>query len=72
MTQNETSIKNNNEKTDTNATDILANKMELADMKDNIINLTKENERLAKSLDDQIDRSMRETLMFGGIGGKER
>ena len=41
-------------------------------MKTKVELLEKDNEQLAKSLDEQIDRNMRETLIFSGVDGTEK
>ena len=65
-------IKEHEEKVNTNADDIKANKFELNELRNSIQSLQEENERLTKSLDNQIDRNMRETLIFSGIAGAEK
>ena len=70
--KNEADIKNYSAKTNTNTEDILANNNEIAGIRESVERLTNDNEKLAKSLDEQIDRNMRETLIFGGVGGTEK
>ena len=65
---NELSVETNKTTSDTNAAEILAIKNELTELKQSVNMLQKENERLTNSLDEQIDRGMRETLVFSGKG----
>ena len=69
VSTNEAAVKEHEDKITTNIEDIKANKFELDELKNNVKLLQEDNERLAKSLDDQIDRNMRETLIFSGIAG---
>ena len=71
---NELSVETNKTTSDTNAAEILAIKNELTELKQSVNMLQKENERLTNSLDEQIDRGMRETLVFlvARVSGKER
>ena len=59
---NEVAIKEHEAKICTNIDDIKANNFVLSDLKNSVKQLEQDNERLAKSLDDQIDRNMRESL----------
>ena len=72
MSANETAIKNNDTKILTNCDDIQANKHELTNLKQSLSNLTLENEKLSLLVDDQIDRGMRETLLFDGVKGRDK
>ena len=69
VTVNEAAIKEHEAKIVVNIDDIKTNTFELGELKKTVQQLEQDNERLAKSLDDQIDRNMRETLIFSGIGG---
>ena len=55
-----------------NIDDILAKKNEIETLKDSVEPLQNGNVKLTKSLDEQIDRNMRETLIFGGVNGVEK
>ena len=72
VSANEKDLKNFAGKTETNIEDILANKNEIETLKDSVEALRNDNAKLTKSLDDQIDRNMRETLIFGGVNGVEK
>ena len=72
VTANENAIKEHSEKIHTNIDDIKTNKHELDNLVNKVNKLEEDNVRLAKSLDEQIDRNMRETLIFTGISGSEK
>ena len=72
VSANEKDLQNYIEKTDTITVDVLANKNTIADLSDSIGMLKAENEKLAKGLDEQIDRNMRETVIVGGVTGSEK
>lgn len=66
-------LTNNNARIETNIVDINSNKFEIGNVVVQINKLKKDNDDLNKKLDEQIDRNMRETLIFDGIkGGDER
>ena len=72
LTANEKIISEHNIKIHVNIDDIKTNKFEISELSNTIKQLEKDNEMLANSLDEQIDRNMRETLIFSGIGGTEK
>ena len=72
VSTNEAAVKEHEGKINTNIEDIKANKFELVELNNTVKLLQEDNERLAKSLDDQIDRNMRETLIFSGIAGDDK
>ena len=72
VSANEEAIKEHNSKVHMNIDDIKTNKYEISELKDTIKKLERDNETFSKSLDEQIDRNMRETLIFSGIGGSDK
>jgi chromosome segregation ATPase len=61
VSANEKDLKNYAAQTEANTEDILANKNEIEPLKDSLKLLQNDNAKLTKSLDEQIDRNMRES-----------